>query len=126
MNPKTVLSFGCLLLCASVFINSTQTAFAFSQSPNISLGSNPIASFNASCNNWDTLYSNNTSQTFIITDVVQSYPGSYVGALQVNGQYIYESRDNHQFISGLRIQPGESVQCYHNGYRMTISGYYTH
>ena len=126
MNPKTLLSFGFLLLCASVLIDSLQTASAYPTGPNVSTGSNPISSFNASCNSWDTLYTNNTTQTFMITDVVQSYPGSYIGALKINSLYIYESRENHRFISGLPVQPGESVQCYHNGNRMTISGYYTH
>ena len=126
MNPKTLLSFGFLLLCASVLVDSLQVAEAFPKGPNVSTGNNPIASFNSSCGSWDTLYTNNTSQTFMITDIVQSYPDSYIGALKVNGQYIYESRANHQFISGLPIQPGESVQCYHNGNRMTISGYYAH
>ena len=127
MKPQTLLSFGFLLLCASVLIDSLQTASAYPKGPNVSTGSNPISSFNASCSSWDNLYTNNTTQTFIITDVVQTYPGSSdVGALKINGQHIYESRDNHRFISGLPVQPGESVQCYNNGNRITISGYYTH
>lgn len=126
MNPKNLLSLGFLLLCASVLINSLQMAGAYSQGPTISSGNNPIANFTSPCNSWDTLYTNNNAQTFMITDVIQSYPGMYIAALKVNGQYIYESRENHQFVSGLPIQPGETVQCYNNGNRITISGYYTH
>jgi hypothetical protein len=126
MDHKTLLSFGFVLLCASVLNESLQSADAYPSGPNISLGNNPIANFSQTCSSWDTIYSNNTNQTYIITDVVHAYSGSNNATLKRNGQTIYESRDNHHFNSGLSIEPGESITCYNNGYAVTISGFYTH
>lgn len=126
MNHKTILSLGFLLLCASVLVDSLQNANAYPHGPNVSMGSNPIDNYSASCSSWDTLYTNNTTQTFIITDVVLTYPGSNVAILRVNGQRIYESRDNYGFNSGLKIEPGETIDCVNSGNIITISGYYTH
>ncbi len=125
MSPKTLLSLGFALLCASVFIDSIQSATAYPQGPTVSLGTTPIAHATASCSSWDTLYTNNTSQPFLITDVVHSYPSSNA-TLRVSNQTIYASRDSTQFRSGLLIQPGETVTCAHAGWEVTISGYYIH
>ena len=126
MDYKTLLSFGFVLLCTSVLVDSLQNATAYSSGPTVSLGSNPIANFTQTCSNWETIFTNNTSQTFIITDVVHAYSGSYVASLRQNGQRIFDSRENHHFNSGLAIQPGQSIECYNNGYNVTISGHYVH
>lgn len=126
MKPNYFLSVGFLLLCASIFMNSLTNANAYPQGPNVSLGQNPIDNYSSPCNSWDTLFTNNTNQIFTITDVVLTYTGNSAATLRVNGQYIYQSQDNYGFISGLKIQPGETVECSFNGNRVTISGYYTH
>ena len=127
MSPNTLLSLGFTLLCASVFVDSIQSATAYPQGPSVSLGTTPIHHATASCTSWDTLYTNNTSQPFLITDVVHSYPSSSSNAtLRVNNQTIYASKQATQFRSGLLIQPGETVTCAHSGWEVTISGYYIH
>lgn len=126
MHYKTILSSGFFLLCLSVLINTLQTASAYSNGPTVSMGSNPIVNATQACSSWNTLFTNNSAQTFIITDVIQSYPGSNVASLRINGQYIFSSIENHHFQTGLKIAPGESVVCANSGNYVTISGYYTH
>jgi hypothetical protein len=125
MNHKTILSLGFLLLCASVLVDSLRNANAYPQGPNVSMGSNPIDSAYAVCNGWTTLFTNSSSHPFIITDVIHSYPSSN-GQLRIGSQTIYSSREGRSLKSGLVIAPGETVECTHSGWTMTISGYYTH
>ena len=125
MNYKLCLSFGFVLLCAAALNQSLLSANAASQGPNISLGGNPIANFTAACGSWSTLYTNTTTQNFVVTDVVHSYPSSNV-TLQINTQTIYASREPTRFVSGLIVAAGETVTCAHSGYEVTISGYYAH
>ena len=128
MDYRNILATGFLLLCGAVFVHSLKSANAFPQGPNVSMGSNPIENFYSNCNN-QTMYTNNTSQTFIITDVIHGV-SNYGVELNINGIAAYKSVDNGHghFISGLRVEPSESVICYSasNVYGATISGYYTH
>ena len=128
MDPRKLFGISAVLMSASVFVHSLNTANAFPQGPNISLGSNPIYSISASCNNASTMYTNNTTQTFIITDVVLSVPnGGYSLTLEINGQTIWSMEGNAHLKSGIPIASGATLKCSgHGGYNLNLSGYHTH
>ena len=119
-----------VFLSASVFVHSLKSANAFPQGPNISLGSNPIDNAIAVCNSsYSTLFSNNSTQAFVVTDITRQHP-SYPLSLRIDNQeaWIIESGGHpqiFQFQSGLKIAPGSSLDCAHSGFRVMISGYYT-
>ena len=125
MDYRTILAFAAVIFAIGYLIRSIQPANALPQGPNVSLGSNPIEHAYSSCNGWQTIFTNNTAQDFIITDISKYFENSYEGHLRVNGQTIWQSRDAYQFLSGLKILSGESVEC-NSSYSITISGYYTH
>ena len=131
MNYHNLLGIAAILLSASVFIHSLKSANAFPQGPNVSSGNNPIANSIAICSNsYSSLFTNNTSQVFIVTDITKQHP-SYPISLRLNNQDVWmvESGGSpgvFQFNSGLRVGPGDTLDCAHSGFRVMISGYYAH
>jgi hypothetical protein len=91
------------------------------------MGSNPVENFYDSCYNYSTLFTNNSSQIFVITDVVQG-AFNYTAYLRIGSDLIYKSDipNGHHFMSGLKVESGETVECDHQSSGVTISGYYTH
>ena len=132
MNDKRLFGYAAIIASLGFVLQSMMPANAFNGS-HISLGSNPIQDATAICSatNTSVLFSNNSSRPFIITEIVRSYPTQGT-TLEVNGQRIFEVQGHSNselffsFRSGLVISPGSTVYCGHGGYRMTISGYYTH
>ena len=127
MDYRNILATGFLLLCGAVFVHSLKSANAFPQGPNISMGTNPIENFYDSCLNYSALYTNNSTQTFVITDVVHG-AYNYTAYLRIDSNLIYKSDipNGYNFVSGLKVEPGETVECDITGRGMTISGYYAH
>ena len=128
MDYRNILATGFVLLCAAVFVHSLNAANAFSNGPLVSAGNNPIENRYIACNgNWPTLFSNTSSQTFLITDIVKSASNTgYNVILQKNGQVIWEAQENLALQTGITVAPGESIECYHHGYGVSMSGYYIH
>ena len=130
MDHRTILAFAAVIFAAGYFVRSFQPANAFPQGPNVSIGSNPIDNSFATCSG-GTIFTNNTTHDFIITDITRSSRG-YGAYLMQNNQIIWESQGGNNasdvitFKSGISISPGASVQCNNGGHTMTISGYYTH
>jgi hypothetical protein len=124
MDYRNLFGIAAIILSAAVFLQSLKSANALPQGPNISSGSNPIDQGQGNCNG-STIFTNNSSQSFIITDISKSYVDSYEIYLESNGQTIWNGRGNFNFRSGLQIAPGSSVTCI-GGYSVSISGYYAH
>ena len=119
MDYKTLLSFGFVLLCTSVLVNSLQNATAYSSGPNVSLGSNPIISFQCGTSG----YTVPNGQDFIITDFIgaSSYPSIYVDG--VSAMYI-GFNGNSSLNTGWKIAAGSTVSCVSG--TVYLSGYLTH
>ena len=129
MDYRNLFGIAAIILSGAVFVHSLKSANAFPQGPNVSMGSNPIENFHhQNCNsNWPTILTNSSSQAFIITDIIRGKASSsYDVRLRINSQNIYDAEDNYAFQTGLKVLPGETVECYHHGYPVTLSGYYTH
>jgi len=124
MDYRNILSLGFVLLAGSVFVHSLKAANAFPSGPNVSLGSNPIEHGYGNCNNSSVLFTNNSVNDLIITDITIKYTG-YEHTLYIDGVTAWSSTGNFNFISGLKINPASVVTC-SGSYTMTISGYYTH
>ena len=132
MDYKKLFGYAAILFGLGFFVRSFLPAYAYN-GPNTSMGSNPIDHATAICSNLSSslIFSNSTTSTFVVTEVIRAYP-SYGAGLSINGNRIFNvegfsnGRSMFSFDSGLTVQPGESVYCGHGGYRMTISGYYTH
>ena len=131
MDYRNILAAGFLLLCGAVFVHSLSSANAFPAGPNVSMGSNPIDSFYLSNCNSAQLFTNNTQQDFIITDIVPDYGGWFILNQTAGGatSTVFKTPGSGQVAleSGIKVGPGDSVACtqYH-GYGGYISGYYTH
>ena len=121
-------SVGCHILSGAVFVHSLSSANAFPQGSNISLGSNPIASWSGQIGN-DGWYTLDTFQDdFIITDLSISgtdyydqlhtqQSNAYItsGVLQVEIFINIVARVRAHiliFASGMKIQPGTTVYMY--------------
>ena len=124
MDHRNLFGIAAIILSGAVFTHSLNTANALPQGPNVSLGSNPIDHGQGNCNG-STIFTNNSSQYFIITDISKSYVDSYEIYLEADGQTIWNGRGNFHFQSGLRIAPGSTVTC-SGSYAVTIAGYYSH
>ena len=129
MDYRNLFGIAAIILSGAVFVHSLKSANAFPQGPNVSMGSNPIDNFHLqNCgSSWPTILTNSSSQAFIITDIVKGVENTgYDLRLRINSQIIYDAHRNHAFQTGLKVLPGETVQCYFSGYPVTLSGYYTH
>jgi len=138
MDYRNILAFAAVIFAAGYFVRSFQSAYAFPQGPNVSLGSNPIEHFFRVCtnntNSNSLIFTNTTSQTFIITDIqtqgTYTYQFFIDGALTLRTDGYYEE-GSLQLLSGIKINPNESFQCQGGGSSSSsrsvfISGYYTH
>ena len=147
MDYRHLFGFAAILLSGSVFIQSLNTANAFPQGPNVSMGSNPIKSWagSISSSGWYTI--DTVQQDFIITDLVISGSGDCsfqlhtsqstgyadTGAIATGYFYTYngqgESSFTGNFRSGMKVTAGTTLHALidRNGYcHYNISGYYAH
>ncbi len=144
MNHKTLFALAAVVLSCAAVIHAINPASAFPQSPNVSLGSNPISSWSGVFNNdgWYTI--DTPAEDFIITDFVLSGFGTYCSVRLTPSQNstqnpiasaAYNMNNggltsfNGHFVSGMKVDAGTTIhayaqrnsECFYN-----ISGYYTH
>ena len=131
MDYRNLLGTAAIILSCAVLIQSLNSANAYPQGPNISLGSNPIDSANTTCSNsYTNLFTNNTSNTFVITEIILG--SGNAAELKIDNQTIFYANSFsgrtsfYPLNTGFIVLPGSSVTCAHSGDHMTISGYYTH
>ena len=119
--------FGLSTLLASValLIWSIGETFAFPQGPHVSMGSNPILSFDCATN---TSYTVPSNSTFIVTDM-SAYFNSYNSQLQLKADGVTRwsmrgsNHESEHFTSGVRFDSNEVINCSGFGY---VSGYLAH
>ena len=116
---KTILSLAALVASFALLIFSIGDSFAYPQGPNVSLGSNPIISFQCGSSG----YTVPNGQDFIITDFIgaSSYPSIYVDG--VSAMYI-GFNGNSSLNTGWKIAAGSTVSCVSG--TVYLSGYLTH
>ena len=130
MNHRTLLALAAVIFAAGYFVRSFQPANAFPQGPNVSLGSNPIDHDTIYCDGTDS-FTNASTSTFIITDLITYNSGGYTLSLFIDGNIATSLQGNPTndvtIASGLKVNPGQVITCTGSQYRFyTISGYYTH
>lgn len=131
MNHRTILALAAVILSSAVFVFSLNSANALPQGANVSFGANPIDSaYLSSCNN-TVLFTNNTQNDFIITDIINDYSGWVELRKNDGGVYtkIFKIQGNGEasLTSGITIAPGVVVDCSHySGRGVFISGFYAH
>ena len=122
-NWKNLFGTAAILFGVGYVIRGVHPAHALN-GPSVSMGENPIESHYFICNTSNvTVFSNNTSLDYVITDVL-TYSG--VGQLKVDQQVVLLSSDDHSIRSGIKVEPGQTLSCtnYSNGPAITVSGYY--
>ena len=151
MDYRTILATGFLLLCGAVFVQSLNSANAFPQGPNVSMGSNPIESWAGRISGTTQTLLTTTSSPFIISDIIltmtnhncvstvtlKNSAGDDVGSFKMRGWVDPYSNDaahtpqviQHAFTSGIRINSSDQLDISESGNcsaHYNISGYYTH
>lgn len=118
--------FGISAVIASIalLIWSIGETFAYPQGPNVSLGSNPIAAYYCNANtNW----TNQTNETFIITDFASMNNTAFIylgGTANTDMRARFVEGTPISYVTGLPIPPSEFIHCGSNA--VVFSGYYTH
>jgi hypothetical protein len=131
MDYRNLFGIAAIILSSAVFVQSLNSANAFPQGANVSLGSNPIEHHYGVCTQAD-FFLNSTNNPFIITDIIGQTQGGYDLTLYVNGAVgakLYSSTENvfYGLKSGIVVDPGEAVYCSGGTTRIiTITGYYAH
>ena len=121
MDYRTILATGFLLLCGAVFVHSLNTADAFPQGPQVSLGSNPIDSgfgYNS------VAFVNNSATDFVVTDLNCS--GNTLILIDGVNAYWCNAGLANNLRTGLTLSPSSTIQANSNNVYLSISGYYTH
>lgn len=127
MDYRNLFGTAAIILSCAVLIQSLNSANAFPQGANVSMGSNPIDQTMIACNGNES-WTNNTNSTFIITDLIV-YGQSYVINLYIDNNMIVKWVGNSEFNmnSGIKVNPGQVITCDGQTNRyFTISGYYAH
>ena len=134
---KYIMSVAAVIAAVAMLVEALQPAYAIN-TPNISMGSNPIDSFYKGCSGQTdvVVFTNNSGMDFVITDIViyngavSLDIGSQVGSPTefIGGYASYGYDQRFQFTSGIVVGAGESLYCTdQNAYpELTISGYYSH
>ena len=118
--------FGISAVIASIalLIWSIGETFAYPQGPNVSLGSNPIAANYCTANtNW----TNQTNQTFVITDLASLNNTAYLyvgGTANTDLRSVFVEHSPISYVTGIPVSPGDFIHC--GGNSIVFSGYYTH
>lgn len=116
---KTLFAISSIILSIGFLIWSIGQATAFPQGPNISLGNNPIVSFNCDSSGY-TVPPNND---YVITDFIGVYSGPYVYLDGVNTIYLSTS-GNFGLTSGWKVPAGTTITCASGN--VYLSGYLVH
>ena len=127
---KQLFGYAAILFGIGFVIRSFMPAYAFN-GPSVSMGSNPIEHHSEACHN-TTLFTNNSANSFIITDIIGSGYNAPL-ELKIDGQKVIDTYSTgiaqlaRPLASGLVVPSGSVVTCdHHGGLIVTISGYYTH
>lgn len=135
---KQLFGIAAILFGIGFVIRSFQPAYALN-GPNVSMGINPIQHYYSTCPfGGNTIFSNNSSSDFIITDVISHWKPDI--NIQIDAQDILKitgaTSDLRNIYfnlrSGIKISAGQTLSCSektysgHVGYPITVSGYYAH
>ena len=135
---RHIIGISALLTSLAVLVWSIGETFAYPQGPNVSLGSNPVFTRSATGNSNVTLFTNNTSNVAIITDLTVTGPYNYgcTALFSVtNSNDSYRLRNHYigstsiSLQAGLPVPAGESLIMNGNtSYceSSSVSGYYAH
>ena len=144
MDYRNLFGIASIILSIAVLILSFNTANAIPQGANISIGSNPVASFTSTnCTSGDTVVSVPSDQILVITDIIiggyygedvqlKTGTGTLLGQFKsVNGysQAAYNHFLEGRFYSlrsGIVVPSGEDLVLYCGSNSLTVSGYYAH
>lgn len=116
---KTIFSIATLIASVALLVSSISNSFAYPQGPNVSLGSNPIVSFN--CNS--TGYTVPATSDYIITDFIGVYSSPYMYFDGGTSIYLATS-GNSSLMTGYRVSAGTQITC--SGGSLHVSGYLVH
>ena len=135
MDHRNLFGIAAIILSSAAFLHSLNTASAFPQGPNISMGGNPIESMAG--NGSTTLLTVPSDRALIITDVdlTNSSSGGHTVSLTDSSgtvygkwyvpQYHYTAQVITSKISGISIPPGTQLQWDGStSVNYTLSGYY--
>ena len=127
MDYRNLFGAAAIILSCAVLIQSLNSANAFPQGPNVSMGGNPIEQTILNCNGNES-WTNNTSSPYIITDLVV-YAPSYTINLYIDNNLIVKHYGITEISmnSGIKVSPGQVLTCDgQTGRYFTISGYYSY
>ena len=139
MDYRNLFGIAAIVISVAALNHSMDNAYAGPMGPNVSAGSNPIENFSLRCTNTQqSIVPSDSSRDFIVTDVITGDDGTPYSpqptTLTFNGgvTMTVSVLQSHQFISGLKVPVGETLDCqnstgstsYH--YNVTILGYYAH
>ena len=124
---KQLFGYAAILFGIGFVIRSFMPAYAFN-GPHVSTGSNPIEFAAVNCDNSTnmTIFTNGTSQDFVVTDV---WAGDGTVNLLVDNTIIMEGvNTSYTLESGLKLGSGSKISCSDTGgsAHVVISGYYSH
>ena len=130
---KNLFGIAAVISSVGFLIWSVGQATAFPQSPNVSLGSNPIVSFYCYSNNTYT-YTVPAGVHLIITDISSLIGSGENFAIEADGIIVWRLRgsnttpvQNLHFSSGIKIPEGTIVSCSgSNGAAGYLAGYLAH
>ena len=124
MDYRNIIASGFFLLCLAVLVQSLSSANAFPQGPTISLGTSPIAYYFRNCSNPGDIFTNTSTQDFIITDILVDNGGT---RFIIDGTLLNPNlTQNVHMTTGFRIPSGSVVSCspYTGSPYVTINGFY--
>lgn len=135
---KNLWSIAAILVALGYLLQSISTSFAYSGTPSVSLGNNPVFARSATGYNNVTVFTNNGSSVAIITDLTSLKSSNYSCTMHF---YVTNSDDSYRLSSwassndssvslrsGLQVPAGESLMMNGNSYCTggAVSGYYAH
>ena len=116
---NTLFGIASIIFGIAALVWSIGDSFAYPQGPNVSLGSNPIVSFN--CNSGG--YTIPSNSDYIITDFIGVYGSPYVYFNGGNSIYL-DFPGNSTLMTGYRVPSGTVITC--SSGSVHISGYLVH
>jgi len=116
---KLIFSISSLIFALGFLISSIGDSFAYPQGPNISMGSNPIVSFDCNGNG----YTVPSTSDYIMTDFLAVSSSPY---MQFDGgsTMYFNFAGNSTLMTGYRVPSGTTITCGSGG--IHVSGYLVH
>ena len=136
MDYRNIFGIAAVIFATGYLVRSFQPANAFPQGPNVSMGSNPIFSRSANGYSNVTVFTNNTSNLAIVTDITITGAWNYscTATFTATGGDLYKLSNSQtgstsiSLKSGLKVPAGGDLVMDGNSRCASgsISGYYTH